>query len=92
VPQAHLTGTSDRLTGPSDAGLARTIIQLGQSLGMATIAEGIEQYSQFLALRRMTCELGQGYYFSRPLPADEAARLLADAGELSSGRPSVLSA
>jgi EAL domain-containing protein (putative c-di-GMP-specific phosphodiesterase class I) len=62
--------------GGDDALLARTIVQLGQSLGMVTVAEGIEQYGQFLALNRMTCELGQGYYFSRPLPADEAWRLL----------------
>jgi diguanylate cyclase (GGDEF)-like protein/PAS domain S-box-containing protein len=59
-----------------DATLARTIVQLGQSLGMSTVAEGIEHYRQFLALRRMGCERAQGYYFSRPLPADEAGRLL----------------
>jgi diguanylate cyclase (GGDEF)-like protein/PAS domain S-box-containing protein len=66
-----------RLSGPSeDSVLARTIVQLGQSLGMSTVAEGIEQYGQYLALRRMGCELGQGYYFARPLPAAEAAQLL----------------
>ncbi|GGM76638.1 putative bifunctional diguanylate cyclase/phosphodiesterase [Dactylosporangium sucinum] len=69
----------ERLTGAApDAALARTIVQLGQSLGMATVAEGIEQYAQFLALRRMGCDLAQGYYFSRPLPAGEAGRLLRD--------------
>jgi diguanylate cyclase (GGDEF)-like protein/PAS domain S-box-containing protein len=67
----------ERLSGAApDAALARTIVQLGQSLGMATVAEGIEQYAQFLALRRMGCDLAQGYYFSRPLPAAEAGRLL----------------
>jgi diguanylate cyclase (GGDEF)-like protein/PAS domain S-box-containing protein len=64
---------------PEDAALARAIVQLGQSLGMVTVAEGIEQYDQFLALRQMTCELGQGYYFSRPLAAAEAGRLVYDA-------------
>jgi EAL domain-containing protein (putative c-di-GMP-specific phosphodiesterase class I) len=59
-----------------DATLARTIVNLGQSLGMATVAEGIEQYTQFLALRRMGCELGQGFYFDRPLPPADAARLI----------------
>jgi EAL domain-containing protein (putative c-di-GMP-specific phosphodiesterase class I) len=59
-----------------DAALARTIVQLGQSLGMATVAEGIEQHGQLMALRRMTCAHGQGYYFSKPLPPAEAARLL----------------
>ena len=43
---------------------------------MTTVAEGIEKYDQFLALRGMGCDVGQGYYFSVPLPADEAGRLL----------------
>ncbi|WP_433072900.1 putative bifunctional diguanylate cyclase/phosphodiesterase [Dactylosporangium sp. CA-052675] len=69
----------ERLSGTTpDAALARTIVQLGQSLGMSTVAEGIEEYAQFLALRRMGCDLAQGYYFSRPLPAAEAGLLLPD--------------
>jgi EAL domain-containing protein (putative c-di-GMP-specific phosphodiesterase class I) len=43
---------------------------------MSTVAEGIESYSQYLALRRMGCTRGQGYYFSQPLPAAEAAGLI----------------
>jgi diguanylate cyclase (GGDEF)-like protein/PAS domain S-box-containing protein len=73
----------ERMSGAApDAALARTIVQLGQSLGMATVAEGIEQYAQFLALRRMGCDLAQGYYFSRPLPAAEAGDLLRDSAPL----------
>jgi diguanylate cyclase (GGDEF)-like protein/PAS domain S-box-containing protein len=73
----------ERIGGATpDAALARTIVQLGQSLGMATVAEGIEQYAQFLALRRMGCDLAQGYYFSRPLPAEEAGALLRDPAAL----------
>ena len=45
---------------------------------MTTVAEGIAQYGQFLALRRMACQLGQGYYFSRPVPAAQAEWLLHD--------------
>jgi EAL domain-containing protein (putative c-di-GMP-specific phosphodiesterase class I) len=59
-----------------DAALARTIVQLGRSLGMTTVAEGIEEYGQLAALREMGCTYAQGYYFSRPVPADEATRLL----------------
>jgi EAL domain-containing protein (putative c-di-GMP-specific phosphodiesterase class I) len=59
-----------------DAALANTIVQLGQSLGMSTVAEGIEEYGQLAALRDMGCTYAQGYYFSRPVPADEARRLL----------------
>jgi diguanylate cyclase (GGDEF)-like protein/PAS domain S-box-containing protein len=59
-----------------DAALATTIVQLGQSLGMSTVAEGIEEYGQLAALREMGCTYAQGYYFSRPVSADEAGRLL----------------
>jgi EAL domain-containing protein (putative c-di-GMP-specific phosphodiesterase class I) len=67
--------------------LANTIVQLGQSLGMSTVAEGIEHYSQFDALRRMGCTLGQGFYFAEPLPAAEAAELLHDTMPLASIAP-----
>ncbi|MFI7546642.1 putative bifunctional diguanylate cyclase/phosphodiesterase [Actinoplanes sp. NPDC049599] len=56
--------------------LANTIVQLGQSLGMSTVAEGIEEYGQLAALRDMGCTFAQGFYFSRPVPAAEAGRLL----------------
>jgi EAL domain-containing protein (putative c-di-GMP-specific phosphodiesterase class I) len=59
-----------------DAALASTIVQLGQSLGMSTVAEGIEEYGQLAALREMGCTYAQGFYFSRPVPAAEAGRLL----------------
>jgi diguanylate cyclase (GGDEF)-like protein/PAS domain S-box-containing protein len=61
-----------------DAALAGTIVELGRSLGMSTVAEGIEEYGQLAALREMGSAYGQGYYFSRPVPAAEAGRLLLD--------------
>jgi EAL domain-containing protein (putative c-di-GMP-specific phosphodiesterase class I) len=68
----------EQLAGSSidDSALADTIVTLGKSLGLATVAEGIEEYGQLAALREMGCDYAQGYYFSRPLPADEATRLL----------------
>jgi diguanylate cyclase (GGDEF)-like protein/PAS domain S-box-containing protein len=63
--------------GPHDPALVGTIVKLGQALGMRTIAEGIEEAGQIASLRRFECELGQGYHFARPLPADQAERLLA---------------
>ncbi|MGA5304955.1 putative bifunctional diguanylate cyclase/phosphodiesterase [Nucisporomicrobium flavum] len=67
----------ERLGGQTDdAALASTIVQLGQSLGMSTVAEGIEEYGQLAALRAMGCTFAQGFYFSRPVPAGEAGRLL----------------
>jgi diguanylate cyclase (GGDEF)-like protein/PAS domain S-box-containing protein len=72
----------ERISSPSqDSVLARTIVQLGQSLGMSTVAEGIEEASQYLALRSMGCDLGQGYFFARPLPLHEATALLAETVE-----------
>ena len=51
--------------------LARTIVQLGQSLRLVTVAEGIETSDQWHRLRGMGCRLGQGYLFARPMaPAD----------------------
>jgi len=66
-----------------DAALAHTIVQLGQSLGMHTVAEGIEEYGQLAALREMGCDFAQGFYFSRPVPAIDAGRLLMESSDVS---------
>jgi EAL domain-containing protein (putative c-di-GMP-specific phosphodiesterase class I) len=58
------------------AELARTIVQLGRGLRLATIAEGIETQAQRSALLEMGCDYGQGYLFSRPLPANGVTVLL----------------
>jgi diguanylate cyclase (GGDEF)-like protein/PAS domain S-box-containing protein len=69
----------ERLSHASDnAELARTIVRLGQSLQLVTVAEGVEDSAQFLALRRMGCDIGQGYYFGRPMESEEIGRLLGD--------------
>jgi predicted signal transduction protein with EAL and GGDEF domain len=69
----------ERLSHASDnAELARTIVRLGQSLQLVTVAEGVEDSAQFLALRRMGCDVGQGYYFGRPMESEEISRLLHD--------------
>jgi diguanylate cyclase (GGDEF)-like protein/PAS domain S-box-containing protein len=59
-----------------DAALVHTIVRLGRSLGMRTVAEGIENPAQLRMLRDMGCDLAQGFYLSGPLPADEAGRVL----------------
>ncbi len=51
--------------------ISRAIINLSKSLGMETVAEGIEHNDQLEFLRQEGCEIGQGYLFSKPLPADE---------------------
>jgi diguanylate cyclase (GGDEF)-like protein/PAS domain S-box-containing protein len=60
----------------TDAALAGTIIQLGETLKLRTIAEGIEQAAQLRELQAMGCELGQGYYFAGPLSSSLMESLL----------------
>jgi EAL domain-containing protein (putative c-di-GMP-specific phosphodiesterase class I) len=60
----------DVLIGPSDAAFARTIIALGQSLGLAVIAEGVETVEQRDFLAHQGCCAFQGYLFGRPGPVE----------------------
>jgi diguanylate cyclase (GGDEF)-like protein len=64
---------------PNDAGNAAitdAIIAMARTLHMTVIAEGVESRAQFDFLRRLGCDEVQGYYFSPPLPFDEATDLL----------------
>jgi EAL domain-containing protein (putative c-di-GMP-specific phosphodiesterase class I) len=56
--------------------IVRTIIELARVLGMDVVAEGIETCEQFALLRQLGCRFGQGYLFSRPLPAEDVTELL----------------
>ena len=56
--------------------IVAAVIGLGQSLGMATVAEGIETEETAALLRKMGCELGQGWLFGRPAPANVTASLV----------------
>ena len=66
----------DVLTDPNGATIARTIIALGQSMGLHVIAEGVETEGQHAFLRSHGCHAFQGYLFSRPLPLDGFERFL----------------
>ena len=68
----------ERLGGSdSDMELLRTIVQLGQSLRMVTVAEGVETAEQAESLREMGCELAQGFHFHRPLTSESLRQVLA---------------
>ncbi|MDJ0846188.1 MAG: GGDEF domain-containing phosphodiesterase, partial [Crocosphaera sp.] len=58
--------------------IVRTIISLGHNLSLDVIAEGIETDKQRKILESLSCEYGQGYFFSRPLSYDNAEALLTD--------------
>ena len=53
-----------------------TIVRLGESLRLDTVAEGIETVAQCESLTAMGCIFGQGYLFSRPLPPEDIDALL----------------
>ncbi|MDU4694382.1 MAG: EAL domain-containing protein [Paenibacillus sp.] len=59
-----------------DNSLLRSIIQLGKSLGMTVLAEGVETKAQFEFLQQNGCDQIQGYYYSRPLNAEAIVGLL----------------
>jgi diguanylate cyclase (GGDEF)-like protein len=65
-----LSFVRDILADPDDAAIARTIVALGQSLGLAVIAEGVENGAQNDFLASHGCLAFQGYFFSQPLPLE----------------------
>ncbi len=79
------TFISEMSGSPDAAALVHTLVELGHTLGLVTLAEGIEQEIQIEGLRTEKCDHGQGFLFSRPVPASVIEQLLAPAdtaGEL----------
>jgi EAL domain-containing protein (putative c-di-GMP-specific phosphodiesterase class I) len=62
--------------GANDSALARAIIALGDTLQLHTIAEGIELKEQLSGLQELGCEMGQGYYFAKPLSREAMQMML----------------
>ena len=67
----------DILTEPDDAAIIRGIIALAHSLNLSVTAEGVETDAQREFLATQGCDVLQGYYFAKPLPATEFSELLA---------------
>jgi len=53
--------------------IVRTIVSLADNMGMEVVAEGVETLSQLMQLRKLKCQYGQGYLFSRPVDADSVS-------------------
>ncbi len=65
IPQSHI-----------DRSIVSTIIELSKSLGLKSLAEGVETKEQLNILVEMGCELAQGYLFGKPMPKEEIERLI----------------
>jgi diguanylate cyclase (GGDEF)-like protein/PAS domain S-box-containing protein len=70
VDRAFVAGL---LADPEASAIVAAIINLAHTLGLAAVAEGVETAEQLDRLRELGCDIGQGYYFGRPLPADALA-------------------
>lgn len=81
---------TDILTEPDDAAIAEAIIALGHTLRLNITAEGIETEDQLKFLNQLNCNEGQGYFYSKPLSADEITRFMNMDGAESSPKGTVL--
>jgi diguanylate cyclase (GGDEF)-like protein/PAS domain S-box-containing protein len=67
---------TDLPTNPADAGIVRAIVEMAHGSRLSVIAEGVETQDQFQLLQKYNCDEMQGYWVSRPKPADEIERKL----------------
>ncbi|WP_255447936.1 EAL domain-containing protein [Deinococcus sp. AJ005] len=63
----------------TDGAFVEAMVALGHSLDLTVVAEGIEDACTVARLRQLGCDLGQGFYFARPQPADEAVAAMVQA-------------
>jgi diguanylate cyclase (GGDEF)-like protein/PAS domain S-box-containing protein len=73
VDRAFVAGL---LTDQEDLAIVTAVINLAHTLGLNAVAEGVETTEQLTRLRELGCDIGQGYYFGRPLPAEVMASRL----------------
>ncbi len=64
---------------PEDEAIVSAMIGLAKALGWVVTAQGVENEEQLNLLRKLGCDIVQGYYFSRPITAEEATALLEEA-------------
>ncbi|HQS99599.1 MAG: response regulator receiver protein [Hydrogenophilales bacterium 16-64-46] len=74
---------SDVASNKQDVAIVEAVITMAKSMGLRTVAEGVEQQAQHVALRVLGCDDSQGYLYDRPMPADQVASWM---------RPATLSA
>ena len=77
IDRSFVTGLG---ADPKAAELVKAVINLSDSLGMTTLAEGIETLPQLMELQRLGCQLGQGFAFARPMSSDALINAVATGG------------
>ena len=61
-------------SSPDDTVIVRSAIEIGHNMGLVVIAEGVEQAGSLDILQRLHCDMVQGYFFSKPIPAEDFRR------------------
>jgi EAL domain-containing protein (putative c-di-GMP-specific phosphodiesterase class I) len=75
VDKSFIDGVSD---GGESSALTAAVIELAGILNLKPVAEGIERADQLERLLELHCDLGQGFFFAKPLPSEELLTLLAE--------------
>jgi diguanylate cyclase (GGDEF)-like protein len=73
---------SDMTESSEGEALVHTQVQLAKALGLDTVAEGIEEEAQLTKLQLEECEYGQGFFYARPLEAQDAEQFMAEKGHM----------
>jgi len=73
IDRSFIDGLSSE---PGDTAIVSSILSLAYAMGKHTIAEGVEKHEQAAMLLRMGCEVAQGYFFSRPVAAEQISSML----------------
>jgi EAL domain-containing protein (putative c-di-GMP-specific phosphodiesterase class I) len=73
IDRSFVAGLVDN---PEDATIVDAVVRLGHSFGLQTVAEGVETAEQLRLLRSLGCDMGQGHFWGRPLPAETLLTLL----------------
>ena len=77
IDRSFITSIGDSRENSEGKEIARTILPMATNLQLEVVAEGVETSEQVELLRKLHCKFGQGFYFSKPLPAAAATSLLA---------------
>ena len=77
----------DILVAPTSVAMIQSVSMLCDSLGLDVVVESVEQFEQVVLLKKLGCNVVQGYVYSPPLPADACTEYIKNAGIDNSGKP-----